>query len=56
MSDDDHYAPTRRLSARPPVRFAAGTDFDLCFKRFELYVAGDRLSQDQLCNELLYLC
>ena len=62
MSDDDnvrvdnpHYAPTRPMSARPPVRFAAGADFELWFKRFELYVAEARLPQDLLGKELLSL-
>ena len=49
------YGSTRRMSAHPPAQFAAGADFGLWFKQFQLYVAEAHLPQDLRARGLLSL-
>ena len=44
-----------RMSLRPPVRFSPGSDFEIWFTRFEMYVKQAKIPEEQWTGELLPL-
>ena len=55
MATDEDPRGVVRMSVRPPVRYAAGADFNLWSVRFELYVKEANIPEERWTKELLPL-